>query len=243
MADFRFTGGRLPPFYAARGPLATFALISSVAVARGELLNGHRSMASFMPFPAQCLAFLALSCAAGAAAAGDAPPAMRPAAELIRRPDPPVINSQLAAKITPENSRLYISLAKQRGYLLVGEEVYIDTPISTGKSTCPTATGTHPILEMVKEYRSSIYGDFVDKKGRPVQGGVSMKVDSAPSGTHYIGTPMKFYCRIHEAGFGIYAGPLPGYPASHGGIRVPLEVAKLIYAKVRPGTKVEIRAE
>ena len=201
-----------------------------------------------MLFPVPYFASLALSGAVVAAAAGDEPPparthAMRPASELIRMPAPPVINPELAVKVTPENSRLYISLAKQRGYLLVGDEVYIDTPISTGKSMSPTATGTYPILEMAKEYRSSIYGDFVDKKGRPIQTGVSMKSDSAPSGTHYIGAVMKFYCRISEAGCGIYAAPLPGYPASHGGIRVPLDVAKLIYAKVKPGTKVEIRAE
>ena len=61
--------------------------------------------------------------------------------------------------------------------------------------------------------------------------------------THFIATPIPFYCRLTEAGVGIHGGLLPGYPAAHGSIRVPDDVARFIYQKMSVGTKVEIRAE
>jgi lipoprotein-anchoring transpeptidase ErfK/SrfK len=38
----------------------------------------------------------------------------------------------------------------------------------------------------------------------------------------------------------MHIGILPGYPASHGCVRLPPEIAPLIYQKVRVGTRVEI---
>ena len=43
-----------------------------------------------------------------------------------------------------------------------------------------------------------------------------------------------------HGGVGMHIGILPGYPASHGCVRLPAEIAPLIYAKVRVGTKAVI---
>lgn len=51
---------------------------------------------------------------------------------------------------------------------------------------------------------------------------------------------MKWFCRIHD-GVGMHVGILPGYPASHGCVRLPSDIAPLIYQKVRVGTSVEIQ--
>jgi lipoprotein-anchoring transpeptidase ErfK/SrfK len=166
---------------------------------------------------------------------------MRKPGELVRRQDPPKVSARLRDTITPQNSYVQISLSKQRAYVMVDGEVYIDTPISSGKRAGMTPTGKFSVLEKDKDHRSSVYGDFVDSKGRVVRGGVSMKIDSAPAGTHYVGAPMKFFMRLTQIGVGMHIGILPGYPASHGCVRLPAEIAPLIYEKVRVGTPVEIQ--
>jgi lipoprotein-anchoring transpeptidase ErfK/SrfK len=171
------------------------------------------------------------------AAADKAP--MRKAKELVKKQQPAVINKSLADAITPDNSRVLVSIGKQRAYLMVGDEVYIDTPISSGKRAGMTPTGSFKIAEKDKDHRSSLYGDFVDRKGRTVRSGVSTKIDSAPSGTRYVGASMKWFCRFAGA-VGMHVGILPGYPASHGCVRLPADIAPLIYEKVKVGTSVEV---
>jgi lipoprotein-anchoring transpeptidase ErfK/SrfK len=126
---------------------------------------------------------------------------------------------------------------------MLGDRIYIDSPMSSGKRASTTPIGTFSILEKNQDHRTSTYGDFVDRQGRVIRSGVNMKADSAPSGTHYLGRPMKYFCRLTEAGLGLHAGILPGYPASDGCIRIPEQVAKIFFEKVRVGTPVEIRAE
>ena len=171
-----------------------------------------------------------------------APRPMRKAKELVKKQPPPVINKDLAELITPDNSRVVVSIGKQRAYLLMGDEVYIDTPISSGKKAGMTPTGSFQITQKDKDHRSSLYGDFVDRRGRIVRAGVSTKVDSAPSGTRYVGAAMKWFCRFNGA-IGMHVGILPGYPASHGCVRLPGNIAPLIYEKVKIGTQVDVVAE
>jgi lipoprotein-anchoring transpeptidase ErfK/SrfK len=171
----------------------------------------------------------------------DAAP-MRKAKDLVKKQEGPVIDKKLADVINPDNSRVLVSLAKQRAYLLVGDQVYIDTPISSGKRQGMTPTGSFKVVEKDKDHRSSLYGDFVDRKGRTVRAGISTKVDSAPSGTRYVGAPMKYFCRFNGA-VGMHVGIRPGYPASHGCVRLPAQIAPLIYEKVKVGTQVDVVAE
>jgi len=167
---------------------------------------------------------------------GSRNPPMKKASELIRRQKGPDINRGLESVINQDNSHVRISISKQRLYLMVGEDVYIDSPISSGKRAGMTPTGRFTILQKNADHRSSVYGDFVDRNGRTVRSGISTKVDSAPSGTKYRGAPMKFFCRLTWTGVGFHVGVLPGYPASHGCIRLPADIAPLIYAKVKLGT-------
>ncbi len=166
--------------------------------------------------------------------------AVRRARDLIRHQEPPRVNRELESVITPQNSRVQILLGPQRLLFLAGDEIYIDTPVSTGKRAGMTPSGTFKILEKDPDHRSSIYGAFVDARGRVVRDGVSLKVDSAPSGTRYLGAPMKWFCRLTYGGVGMHVGILPGYPASHGCIRMPAEIAPLIYHNVKIGTPVTI---
>jgi lipoprotein-anchoring transpeptidase ErfK/SrfK len=163
------------------------------------------------------------------------------ASELIKKQSPPKVIPRVLKRVTPDNVSLHVSLGKQRAYLKVGDEVAIDSPVSTGKRAGMTPKGSFTILEMDADHRSSIYGNFVSRKtGAVVRGGVSTKIDSAPSGTVFRGAPMKWFMRMTWQGVGMHAGHLPGYPASHGCIRLPEEIAKMIYERVRLGTPVTV---
>lgn len=163
---------------------------------------------------------------------------MKPASDLIKRQDPINVSPRLIDKVNQDNSHVRVSLSKQRAYLMLGDEIVIDTPISSGKRSRPTPKGDFYVLEKDKDHRSSIYGDFVDSSGRVVRKGISSKIDSAPSGTHYVGAPMTWFMRLTGDGVGMHVGFLPGYAASHGCIRMPSSAAEMFYLRVKAGTPV-----
>ena len=167
---------------------------------------------------------------------------MRKASELISRQEPIKINQAVYDGLTSGEARVVISLSKQRAYLLAGDQVAIDSPISSGKRAGMTPTGTFNISEKDKDHRSNIYGDFKDRNGRTVRGGVSVRIDSAPSGTRFVGAPMLWFMRLTSDGVGMHVGILPGYPASHGCIRMPPQAAEMFFNKVKLGTQVRVES-
>ncbi len=190
----------------------------------------------------RCILFLGLLAALGLRG-GElcAQPVMKKASELIQRQEPPLISPRVLEKITPENAEIRVSLRKQRAYLMEkgGGEIAIDTPISSGKAAGMTPPGKFRVQEKDADHRSNLYGNYVDARGRVVKAGVSVRIDSAPSGTRFEGAPMRWFLRINGP-IGLHAGILPGYPASHGCIRLPEEVARLIYERSKIGTPVII---
>ncbi len=168
------------------------------------------------------------------------PQPMRKASDLIRRQEPVKINQSLLKEATPDNVRVVVSLPKQRAFLMTGDQIVIDSPISSGKRGHTSPTGNFSVLEKDPNHRSNIYGDFVDRSGRIVRAGVSAKIDAAPSGTHYVGASMKWFMRLTAEGIGMHIGILPGYPASHGCIRMPPDGAKLFYDHVKVGTPADV---
>src|SRR6266566_3232327 len=168
------------------------------------------------------------------------PRQMRKASAYISSQAPLKVNQSLLNQATPDNVHVVVSLPKQRAYLMIGEEIAADSPISSGKAGHSTPSGHFSVLEKDPDHRSSIYGDFVDRSGRTVRSGISAKADSAPSGTHYVGAPMRWFMRLTGEGVGMHVGILPGYPASHGCIRMSADGAKLFYDTVRVGTKVDV---
>ncbi len=165
---------------------------------------------------------------------------MKRASDLIRRQEPINVSPRLLEQVTPDNSRVRVSLSIQRAYLLLGDEVVIDSPVSSGKRARPTPPGNYKVLEKDKDHRSNIYGDFVDASGRVVRRGVSSRIDSAPSGTHFVGSPMTWFMRLTGEGVGVHVGILPGYAASHGCVRMPSVAAEMFYNHVKVGTPVVV---
>lgn len=161
---------------------------------------------------------------------------MRKASDLIKVQPPLTTNASVLASVTPDNAHVLISISKQRAYLMTGDQVAADSPISSGKRGHTTPTGSFTILQKDKDHRSNLYGDYKDSKGRTVRGGISAHIDSAPSGTRFVGAPMKWFMRLTNGGVGMHVGILPGYPASHGCVRMPEPAAALFFSKVKVGT-------
>jgi lipoprotein-anchoring transpeptidase ErfK/SrfK len=169
-------------------------------------------------------------------------PRMKTADELIHKQDPPKTIPRVLSMIAPDKSNVavIVSIPRQRVYLMVGDQIAIDSPISSGKAGHETPTGSFTVLEKDPNHRSTLYGAFCDSKNRIVRAGVSLHIDSAPSGTHFVGAPMLYFCRFHDA-VGMHIGILPGYPASHGCVRLPDTIAPLIYQNVVVGTSVDVQ--
>src|SRR5947208_5307010 len=168
------------------------------------------------------------------------PPPMRKASDLIRRQEPLKVNQSLLKQATQDNTRIVVSIPKQRAYLMIGEQIVADGPISSGKRGHESPHGHFSVMEKDPNHHSSLYGDFVDRSGRVVRAGVSAHIDSAPSGTHFAGAAMKWFLRLTGEGVGMHIGILPGYPASHGCVRESVDGAKLFYDHAKVGTPVDV---
>ena len=164
----------------------------------------------------------------------------RSAAEMIPRQEGPKLTARLMDRANPDNTNVIVSISKQRIFLLMDNEMVIDAPVSTGRKGHPTPTGNFHVLVKELNHFSNIYGNYVDRNNRVVRSGISAQIDSAPSGTHFAGAPMKYFMRLTDGGVGMHIGILPGYAASHGCVRLPAEIAPLIYAKVKVGTSVKV---
>src|SRR5215469_14381755 len=105
-----------------------------------------------------------------------------------------------------------ISIADQRLTLYDKGEVVTHAPVSTGMPGHPTPTGVFSVIAKETFHRSNIYS----------------------------GAPMPFMQRITWSGVALHAGVLPGYPASHGCIRMPPEFAVRLYGLTRRGARVII---
>src|SRR4030095_16057700 len=103
------------------------------------------------------------------------PRQMRKASAYISSQAPLKVNQSLLSQATPDNVHVRVSIPKQRAYLMVGDEIGADSPISSGKAGHTTTTGHFSHLEKNPDHRSSIYGDFVDRSGRVVRSGISAK--------------------------------------------------------------------
>ncbi|NCF92088.1 MAG: L,D-transpeptidase family protein [Verrucomicrobiaceae bacterium] len=148
-------------------------------------------------------------------------------------------SAEIYAKLTPKNISIRISLADQRARMMAGNEVAIDTPISTGKKGHETPTGEFSISEKLRSHRSSLYGEFVSKGGDVVKSGATPN-SKHPRGSTFRGAAMPYSERLTERGVGMHVGKLPGEAASHGCLRFPVGVMPLIYARTKVGTKVTI---
>jgi L,D-transpeptidase catalytic domain len=132
-----------------------------------------------------------------------------------------------------------IKLSEQRAYFYKGGELVGVSQLSTGREGLVTPSGNYSITQKDKDHASSKYGDYVDSADNVVVPNVDVTKDPKPPGTKFKGAPMPYFMRI-VGGVGMHAGYLPGYPASHGCIRMPEFMAENFFNTVATGTPVTI---
>ena len=105
-----------------------------------------------------------------------------------------------------------ISIDQQKLKLYDANGLYAESPISTGMRGHSTPMGVFSVIQKQKLHHSNIYS----------------------------GAPMPFMQRITWSGIAIHAGVLPGYPASHGCIRMPMAFAMKMWNWTKMGARVVI---
>jgi hypothetical protein len=133
-----------------------------------------------------------------------------------------------------------IDLSDQKAYFYKGGKLAGVSALSTGDATHRTPTGNFKISEKDKWHKSNLYGDYVDGTGNVVKKDIDVTKDPMPPGTRFEGSKMTHFMRFN-GGIGMHEGFLPGYPASHGCVRMPGHMAEIYFANVTPGTPVTVR--
>jgi hypothetical protein len=149
-----------------------------------------------------------------------------------------VVIALVSSAVAETDTRVEIDLMQQRAYLIRGHRLLLESRISSGRYGHLTETGSFKVIEKEKNHLSSIYGQIVDASGATIvqDADVDMKV---PRGGKFVPAPMRYFMRFHEAD-GMHAGYLPGYPASHGCVRMPERMAIAFFDAVEVGTPVTV---
>lgn len=136
-----------------------------------------------------------------------------------------------------------INLSEQTAYFKKGGVDAGWSYVATGIETHPTPTGSFRVTEKQKDKYSNLYGVIYDKEGNVVMEGARVGRDKIPLGGQFDGASMPYWMRLTSGGVGLHAGiiPHPGYPASHGCIRLPEDMAETLFSYVVVGTPVRIR--
>jgi L,D-transpeptidase catalytic domain len=118
-------------------------------------------------------------------------------------------------KVPPQAHLIVVSIPKQRISVYGAGGFHTQSAVSTGMSGFPTPTGVFSVIQKNRYHHSNIYS----------------------------GAPMPFMQRITWSGVAMHAGVLPGYPASHGCIRLTHNFASELWGMTRMGVRVIVAPE
>ncbi len=110
---------------------------------------------------------------------------------------------------------MIVSLPEQLAYVYRNGVIIGASTVSTGKKGHETPTGVFTILQKHEDHYSNLYNN----------------------------APMPYMQRLTWSGVALHAGKLPGYPASHGCVRMPYEFAQLLYGETKTGLTVVVSDE
>ncbi|AOS95867.1 hypothetical protein AUP74_00396 [Microbulbifer aggregans] len=141
--------------------------------------------------------------------------------------------------VTGGTPHIKIDLSEQMAYFYKGGRLAGMSPVSTGKAGHRTPAGSFRISEKKVNHRSNLYGHYVSRSGYVLRSNVDVRRDRRPPGSVFRGASMDYMMRVNGP-VSMHAGYVPGYPASHGCIRLPWHMAKIFFAHATVGTKVSI---
>ena len=113
---------------------------------------------------------------------------------------------------TPDKLRVEISLAMQQVALVRDGVPVYHARCSTGRTGYSTKRGEFVITNKERNHRSTIYH-----------------------------VEMPYFMRLSCLDFGMHAGAVPNYPASHGCIRLPEDTARKFFSEIPVGTLVTVQ--
>src|SRR6516164_809932 len=143
-----------------------------------------------------------------------------------------------AAKLSAQRTVVIINLTEQAAYLLEDGRLAFVSPIASGKEGWGTPTGSFRVFRKDLNHRSGNFGLVSDSYGRVVNSNATPG-SYVPPGCHYTPAPMPYFMEFSKY-VGMHAGFLPGYPASHGCVRMPRDLAAEFFARVHIGTPVKV---
>jgi lipoprotein-anchoring transpeptidase ErfK/SrfK len=144
----------------------------------------------------------------------------------------------ISATTIGPGTRVIINLSEQRAYLLEDGKVSLVAPIASGKPGWSTPTGNFSIILKDIDHRSQSFGSVLDPSGN-ISTSNATPGTYVPPGFHYRPAPMPYYMEFSQA-IGMHAGYLPGYPASHGCVRMPRDMAERFFERVNLRTPVTV---
>jgi hypothetical protein len=118
----------------------------------------------------------------------------------------------IRASTQPNRLSIVVSIPDQRAYVYRDKTLIAASTVSTGSDGHATPTGDFTILEKDRYHRSNLYSN----------------------------APMPFMQRLTWGGIALHGGHLPGYPASHGCIRLPHAFAQALFTMTAMGGKVTV---
>src|SRR6266403_3276037 len=133
---------------------------------------------------------------------------------------------------------MQLDLTEQKAYLLYHDRAIMASQISSGRPGHLTPAGAFHITDKDLNHVSSIYGRIVDRRGRTVVADADVDMPT-PVSTKFVNAPMRYFMQF-APGIGMHAGYLPGYPASHGCVRMPETKAIAFFQALSPGTPVNV---
>ena len=143
-----------------------------------------------------------------------------------------------APEVRAQRTSVILNLTEQAAYLLENGRVTLVSPIASGKEGWGTPVGRYHITNKDLNHVSADFGLVVDSYGRIVNPDATPGT-RVPPGCHYMPAPMPDYMQFGPF-LGMHGGFLPGYPASHGCVRMPHDLAAEFFARVEVGTPVEV---
>ena len=165
------------------------------------------------------------------------PPPPKPKPKPLA-PQPPTKKSYWNAEAVTGEPAIVINLSEQRAHFFRNDNEVAQSPISSGKRGFETPTGSFKVIQLDKNHASNLYGEYVSASGGVVQSNVDVNKHQRPDGASFRGAKMPFFIRFN-GGIGMHAGRLPGYPASHGCVRMPRAMAAHFFANAPLGTPVQ----
>jgi len=118
-----------------------------------------------------------------------------------------------AAEVAPVT--VVVSIPQQRAFVYRGDDLVAASSVSTGRDGNETPVGVYPILQKNEKHFSNLYN----------------------------AAPMPFMQRLTWDGIALHAGRNPGFPDSHGCVRLPAEFARRLFAVTDVGTTVVVTDE